>query len=247
MNFGPSRPWLAPAWLLFCAVLAAGSSAATEPVRLSGFSADYQLTHGNFSVGEAHVSLHPGSDGVFDYRRESRTTGLVALFRKDHISETSRWRFAGDTIQPLQYDYRRTGKKPRNVRVVFDWEKRRVRNALEGDSWGMTIPEGTLDKLVVQLAVMLDLQRRRDTLEYPIADGGHLKTWRFERLGEETLETPAGRFRAIKIKRQRDDRKRTTYLWCAPELNYLPVRIDQEEKGERFSMVVTRIEGLPQS
>jgi hypothetical protein len=51
-------------------------------------------------------------------------------------------------------------------------------------------------------------------------------------VGEETLELPAGTFDTVKITKLRSNKKRETYIWCAPALNYLPVRIWQREKDD---------------
>ena len=96
----------------------------------------------------------------------------------------------------------------------------------------MDIPAGTLDKLASQLGIMLALGRGETDITFKIADGGKLKDYRFKVLGRETLELAAGRFDTVKITKLRDNKRRETYIWCAPELNYLPVRIWQREKDD---------------
>jgi hypothetical protein len=108
----------------------------------------------------------------------------------------------------------------------------RVHNDVADSKWEMDIPVGTLDKLVSQLGMMHALARGQTDITFKIADGGKLKEYRFKVVGEETLETPAGTFETVKITRLRDDNKRETYVWCAPALHYLPVRIWQREKDD---------------
>ena len=43
---------------------------------------------------------------------------------------------------------------------------------------------------------------------------------------------PYGRFDAVGIQHQAEGSKRITTLWCAEELGYLPVLIEQSRKGE---------------
>ena len=105
----------------------------------------------------------------------------------------------------------------------------KVSNTVEGHTWEMEIPQNALDKLVVQIAVMMDLAAGKKELVYDIADGGKLKEYRFAVVGKENIRVPAGEFEVLKIERIRKDNDRTTYLWCAPSLNYLPVRIEQIE------------------
>jgi len=107
-----------------------------------------------------------------------------------------------------------------------------VENNVQDSPWKMDIPQGTLDKLVAQLGMMFALGKGENEVTFNIADGGKLKEYRFKVLGHETLELPAGTFKTVKITKLRDNKKRETYFWCAPELNYLPVRIWQREKDE---------------
>ena len=77
-------------------------------------------------------------------------------------------------------------------------------------------------------------------MKYQVADGGRLKTYTFEVLGEETLDTPTGKLSTIKIKRLRNHGKRVTYLWLAIDWNYMLVRLQQKESdGKQYEINLT--------
>ena len=58
-------------------------------------------------------------------------------------------------------------------------------------------------------------------------------------LGEEEIETPAGRFRALHLRAMTD---KTTEVWIALDRQRLPVRIRfTDKKGESFEQVATEI------
>jgi len=194
------------------------------------FAAVYELSLNRFGIGEARVALSAQPDGRYDYRSHTRPTGLAKLFRADQVQESSLFTLHKDRIRPLEYRFDHTGsKKGRHAYLRFDWQAGEVSNTVEGHTWQMDIPEGALDKLVVQVAVMMDLSAGKEKLTYAIADGGKLKEYHFAVIGEETIRVPAGEFRTFKIERVRKDFDRTTHLWCAPALGYLPVRIEQIE------------------
>jgi hypothetical protein len=92
---------------------------------------------------------------------------------------------------------------------------------------------------------------KQKTFNYLIADGGRLKHYQIKRLEQETITTPLGSINTVKFKRQRDrdsDKDRETTLWCAPELNYLPVKLEHIEKdGTKFTAVLRRVEGISKS
>lgn len=216
--------------LLVLGMIMLACSARADP--FPEFEARYALRYDGYQVGEATYRL---SRQANDYRYESasKPTGITAWFRKDRVREHSQWQWQDPLIRPLRYVYERSGgRKERRAELEFDWPRGQVENRVEGQPWQMDIPRGTLDKLVVTLAMMKDLERGKKSMEYSVADGGILKTYRFQVVGEEVVDTPAGRFNSIKLERLREDNKRYTALWCAPSLHYLPVRIEQQEKDE---------------
>lgn len=64
-------------------------------------------------------------------------------------------------------------------------------------SWQLQTMAQIMDKLLYQLAIMRDLAGGERELEYRIVDKGKLKTYNFESLGEEVIDTPIGRFDSI--------------------------------------------------
>ena len=203
------------------------TATAARAAALAPFEARYRLSLGGLTVGEARLVLRPADGGRYLYEMASRPRGLLALFRRDTLTERSLWEHGPDgTPRPLRYERIQTGSRERRARLVFTWSpdgSGRVRNEVAGRPWAMAVPPGTLDRLLVQIALRRDLAAGRKPLEYPIADGGKLKRYRFAVLGRETVTTSAGRFEAVKIQRLRRKGKPPLYFWLAPELDYLLV------------------------
>jgi hypothetical protein len=216
--------------LLLPALLLGGNVAASMP---PDFKASYEITRGSMKIGNSTIELTTGSNGTYTYKSRSWPVRWVAWFLKDKLNETSKGKITDKGIRPDRYIYQRTGgSTEREAKLEFNWEKMSVENNVEDSRWKMEIPPGTLDKLVSQLGMMYALAKGETDINFNIADGGKLKEYRFKVVGEETLELPAGTFRTIKITKLRDNNKRETYIWCAPELHYLPVRIWQREKDD---------------
>lgn len=223
-------------WLL--AAAAALTSAWADP-SVPVFSAEYDVRINGLSVAEAQFSLSPtDKSNQYVYRQSSRSTGLAALFGRQSVKETSRWELTDQGIRPLEYRYQREGGEDddRNVELRFDWAHHQVENRIEGQPWTMDIPDGTLDKLLVQVAMLIDLRAGQSEFTYPVADGGRLKHYRFAVIGEESLKLADGEYRTIKLQRT-DDNRDTTYIWAAPDLNYIPVRFLKVKKsGIKYEM-----------
>lgn len=235
------RPWI----FLLCLtpLVALASAIPHEP--MPPFSAQYKLTRNGSAIGETRVSLTAQADQKYIYEIRTTPTGILGWLTNARLRERTSWTLQGDHLRPLEYIYQRViGGNQRNVRLLFDWRHGTVQNSIEGKTWSMEVPDGTLDKLLVQLALMRDLQAQSKDLEYQIADGGKLKTYRFRITGRERLATPFGTFDTLKVERWQESNKRYTVLWCAPALRYLPVRVDQHENSEHLSMSIQSLQGL---
>ncbi len=167
------------------------------------------------------------------------------LFKADSmigsITELSKmqWNPAQQTISPLHYSYARRGLgKDRTAELSFDWKNKSVTNNVQKTSWEMDIAQKVQDKVSYQIQMQQDLLNGHKNFAYQIADGGRLKEYKFSIVGEEILETPLGKVNTIKVKRSRDNDDRVTYAWLAKNWNYLIVRLQQEEKGDAYTIYI---------
>lgn len=209
------------------------------------FTAAYHLYNRGMKVAEMVRVMEPAPGGEFLFRSDTRTTGLFALVRKDRVIEQSRWRFADGALQSLAYSYDRTGSRERKVAVLFDWDTRRITNTINGDSWLMPAVPEVVDKLLYQFALMSDLRTGDTNLDYTVADGGKVKVYGIEPMGEESVRTPLGNLSTLKFRHQKVGDDRLTTIWCAPRYQYLPVQVEYEEKdGNRVRVVLQSVTGL---
>jgi Protein of unknown function (DUF3108) len=225
-----NRPLLAAAvWLLGCVLAVPALRAASLP----SFDATFQIMSGGLRLGTNEVSLSVEGNG--DYRFESHTwpSSWISWLLKEDLRELSRGILDRAEIRPLFYQYQRSGRRStRNAELTFDWQNSTVVNNVADSKWEMSIPAGTLDKLSTQLGIMLELQNGATEKTFAVADGGKLKQYAFQVIGTETVELPAGRFEAVKLSRLGVSAEQLTYIWCAPDLHYLPVRILQRKKDQ---------------
>jgi hypothetical protein len=55
------------------------------------------------------------------------------------------------------------------------------------------------------------------------------------------VKTKAGTYEVVGIQHQKEGSSRVTTLWCAPELGYLPIVIEQHRKKKRnFRATLTK-------
>jgi hypothetical protein len=162
------------------------------------------------------------------------------------ISEVTRFNYQPtQPIQPLSYRYhRKVLGKSRKASIDFDWAKQSATTVVKDTPWKMQVPAGTQDKLSYQLQLRLDLLAGKTDMTYAVADGGKLKEYRFKVTGEEQIDTPYGRYNAVRVMRDRgEDADRETLIWLAPELDYLIVRLEQTESdGKTYALLLKNLE-----
>lgn len=210
------------------------------------FSAYYKVIKGGITIGETRRSVKAVSQNTFEFRSETFPRGIFSWISDAHVLELSIWKFANRDFRPLEYKYQNINDdKVRDVRLLFDWDKKRVTNIINGDPWHMALQPGVQDKLLFQLKMMQDL-KNGSQLKYSVADGGKIKQYVIENLGNETLEINLGRFDVVKLERVTDTK--STIWWCAEQLHYLPIKIlQQKHEGGRVVAVLYKLEGIPLS
>lgn len=232
--------------LVLTSVLLSSSALAQSP---PDFTAYYGVEKAGLTMGRATLRFRQPVPGHYDYRLRTTAVGVARLLVSSEVIERSRGKIVESGFQPTTYHYERRGDdKARRAELRFDWQALEVVNDVAAYPWRMDITPDTIDRVISPLQLMHDLATRdpdEERLIYRIADGGRLKTYALTIEGEQTIETPAGRFRALHIRRRDTDSDRETHLWCAPELNYLAVQVEQWEDNElNFRLALAGFEGL---
>jgi hypothetical protein len=229
--------------LALTAAIGAPSSGATAfPAQ---FSARYTVSLNGKEMGVMARTV--SKEGAQDYlfRSELKAThGLFALLRVK-VVESSRWRLSGEEVQAIEYRSTQSGPKKRESSARFDWEHKLVHVTHKQQNTALTATSGMLDKLLYQLVLMRDLQSGRAPIRYTVVDGNKIRNYPIEMVGEEDIDTPLGVLETVKVRYQKPGSERSTTLWCAKALGYLPVKLDHYEKeGERTSALIQSVSGL---
>ncbi len=231
-------------WLLLALPGHASADGASLPY--PDFIAEYSASVNGIGVGTVTVTLTHQTDGSYIYQQESVSSGLVSLFAASDSVETSHWRLQDGRILPLEYQsQRKGGDDDDNEHLLFDWERKKVKNIGAGPHWEIELPAGTLDRLVMQLAMLFDLRDGARQFDYQVPREGRLKEYRFALQGEDTIELTSGVYRTLKVARTNDDKDRNL-VWSAPELDYFPVRFLKDKKnGLKISLLLRKLDFAP--
>lgn len=224
--------------ILSCTVIAALLAACPLPaLAISSFEAEYDISRGVVTVGLMSRRLTIDDDRRYLYESHMAPSGIAALFTRDAVIETSSGRLEGARFVPEHYSYDK-GRAKKNFTLSFDYRSNTVHLGGQPRSWSASMPAQVLDKLVYQVQLMLDLPADPTTLEYAIADKGKLKSYRITNHGRETTHTGVGELTTVKLQRDDTDSVRRTTVWCAEELDWMPVKVEYRDKDGSVTVAV---------
>ncbi len=216
---------------------------ANPSLQWSPFKALYAIGRSNLTVGETTLTLDKPAQGHYRYSAITRPVGIARWFTKGHTQEESEGRLTPTGVLPERYLFIRNSSDPRQERIEFDWTRSQARGESDGKSWQHPLQQGLQDGIAYQLEVMRAFACGARQLDLEVADGHSSDHYHFELLGKETVKTPAGRFKALKIIRAKEGEKPNYTFWLAPEAGYLPVRIYRHDKN--VAMALKKLKGRP--
>lgn len=225
--------------LLVAGLLVMNVQAAELP---PAFKAHYVVKKGPFKLGHSVRELRYGEDGELVFYSASDSSGLVGLLFDEKIRETTRLKQDGERLVPLEYQYRRDGRRNRTISQQFDWKAGNVTSRINDAVVTYALHPDALDQSGYQVNLMIDLAQGKRDISYQVARRGEMRIYDIQHLGDERLDTVLGKLDTVVIRRKA---KQTTTMWCANDLNFLPVKIQHEEKGKVFTAYLESVEGLP--
>lgn len=190
----------------------------------AGFDAEYKVYMAGIPAGisQRNVAVN---DGIIVYRAHSEPRGMARLFTRDVVTETSIMQRTDGDVQPLEYRYDQTGKDEVHEKVLFDWEKKTLTITKNGRTY--PIVANTYDMLSFQIAMMLKLARQPKTFTFHVADHHDLHTYEATVIGTETISIAwRDDLQTLRVDSFNPEENLRFSFWCAPELDYLPVRIE---------------------
>lgn len=211
---------------------------------LKPFTASFSVSRGAIPLGRLELKFTLNDTLQYSYLAHTRPGFLAGWFNGEDITEESRGRLDSKEVAPSSYHYSESANAADKAEVHFDWPAMKAYTTSGGVTWAQEIETGTQDRLSQQLMVRLQLAQGQRELSYQVADGGKLKLYRFQVVGEEPIKTPYGRFSCLKVQRSKESRPPDYTIWFAPDLDYLPIRIERRQGSGHYRMVLEKLQDL---
>ena len=202
--------------------------------------ATYSLKWGNTLIGNVQRTLEKTGD-TYTFISDAKPKGL-AIFLTKGIYEKSTFKVKNHKIIPISYRYEQKGKKSKTIAHEYNWAKKTLKITQPHRVDVQHINANTVDALNSQYLVMLGLSHGENTFKIAMYDDDKkARLYDLRSSGRVKLKTPAGVFDTILVRKLQSDKNKFS-LWCAPSLNYLPVKITHvNKKGQTFTMALTRV------
>jgi hypothetical protein len=198
---------------------------ASEPVP---FVATYTIVWHGVPAGSSTLELRKTAPQSYLYTSTDSAHGVFRLAFPQPLRQSSRFRIAAGEVEPLAFQ---TGGTGNVVIAQFDWKIGQVTGVAKGKLLDLKLQPGTQDPLSVQIALMLKLQAQDAPDAFWMLNTDEIDRFQYVRHEETTLDTPLGKLQTILYTSHEAGSDKTTYLWLAPALDYMPARAEQHVKG----------------
>jgi len=203
------------------------SNITTKPV-VTPFTAEYSIIRKSDEIGKGIRKLEKLANNTYKYSYE---TDLEWLIFDDKRTEQSIIKLSNNKVIPIHYTYNREGTgRDKYYEWTYDITNNAAKNIKKNKDVAIEFPENIQDSLSYHLQHRINLIQNptQKHFVYPVVkSSGKTRNYVYEYDGEEEVMLPYGLVKTIKLKREIVEKKRITYAWFAPELDYLLVKLYQ--------------------
>ena len=210
---------------------------------IKDFTSRYEVYHNNFYVGTATRKLKKEKN-FFIFSSEAKTAGIASWFYDVTITETSKLIDKNKQFRFHSFDYHKNknGEKEgyqlnlKNSQQFYNTYKKQL----------FPVSNNLHDTLGFTVAIMYDLKMGKRSISYTVAKKTKIDNYQLEFMKEENLETNTGAIHTLKMEYFDQKKKQRITIWCAPEMDYLPIRIiNINSNGDENLLHLTHFNNKP--
>ncbi len=159
-------------------------------------------------------------------------TGFSKVLAGGQMRVSSAFTPVADGVRPVTYHAIDTIRGEPEAQIEFDWTTNTASGTVGGDDVVFELDGLSHDSVSIQYELMYDLLTEQPNGSYVLFDVDKMRVADIKDAGRKSVKTRAGVYDVVGIQHQRQGSSRVTTLWCAPQLDYLPVVIEQHRKGK---------------
>jgi len=213
--------------LMAAALVTLPARAATVPQYDVTYRSEVRGTY----AGMVTQRVERGEDGTWVMRQHLDARRLARMMGYRDIDEVSVMELCDGRLRSLSFHSDGARRSDPDIEIHFDYAAGTVTRSHEREMT-FAIPSDGLDRGALQIALMQDLAAGGPREVYHVVSGPKVKEMRFHLIEETEITVPAGTFAVQLYERTEDEPDRSTRLWVAPSLDFLPVRMDEIRGGD---------------
>jgi hypothetical protein len=201
------------------------------------FKAEYVARWKGRVAGVGELHLEQQADGRWSYSSRVDPRGWARLVPGASQRSLSVFHITDGRVVPESLV-----ASADDQRIHYDWSANRVTGHLGRRRFNLPVQPGLLDELSVQVALMQELLAGRKPERFVLIDEGRIKDYLYAAEGTEMITSPAGTHRTEIFSSRRPGSRKATYFWCAPELGYIPLKVERRDGQEvEWSMTLQNL------
>ena len=215
---------------LLLVLAATAGGAAARDTDLRPYVAEYQIKASILrgTLRTEVAATNPGWRAMSSIRAEHG----VGKFAREAITEQADFHVENGRVVPMRYSSSDPlSNRPKELDFAFDHDAGTVSGTVNEVEYVHDLGDGLYDRVTIQVQLALDMSNGGPQPNYRLMNGKRIKDLPVSRIAGKTISTPIGEFETVGIENVDTRKERRTVLWCAEELGYLPVAIEQYRKG----------------
>jgi len=194
---------------------------------LPPYEANYSVYRNGKLIGMLEITLEI-EDGRWRVSSQARGTHGLARILRANDREQVTGLLEGDSFLPETHTrHTRVAGIDDHWETDFDWEAD-IATVVHDDKETFILPlqGAALDPMTLKLEMRRRLMDNDPDLEFLMVDEDEVDEEHFRLLKSERIETSLGCFETLPIEKIRNNKRRYTRAWHAPELGNLEVRVE---------------------
>lgn len=172
-------------------------------------------------VGEAIHTLEIDDYGHYVLHAETRTIGLVRLFKRFDIIQSSSGSYRPDGLRPESFfEERRDGSQTQRQSVEFDHAAGLARFSSDQT---LALPPDTQD--ILSIMYQFPPLQGSEIASASVSNGRKIENYEFEIDADEKIATPIGELLAVRLQKMRGPNEEGLEIWLAREYRLFPVML----------------------
>lgn len=197
-----------------------------------GFLITYEVRFAAFR-GELALELLQRDGDDYRIRATTAGRGIARMFMGKDTAEESNFSFTDGRVISRSYKLDDGSKADKNdSEINFDWETGIAHSVYEQELAELPLSGEVYDRISADVVTIMDLRNGNEPRTLYIAEKNDIREYTFEAHGRETIEFQGGELETVKYLRTRTGSSRNVMIWYAPELDYLPVQMEQFKRGK---------------